>query len=295
MTPDPTIISLLAAQRPLLSVEFFPPKNEAGGQEILRTAAAIREEVQPDFVSITYGAGGTTRERTFRYARLLREEYGFRVMPHLTCVGHSRDELRAIIGEYVEQGFRNIMALRGDPPKGVDNFTPHPEGLGYGSELVAFIQEEFPEVCLGAGAYPEVHPEAPDAAADLRHLKVKVDAGAHFLTTQLFYDNANFQRFVDQARASGIHVPILPGLMPLRSATQARRFCQHIPAELDAQLIAHEGDATALAAVGVQWCHRQMVDLLAHGAPGVHLYIMNRSGAVRELVQQLRADGLFQR
>jgi len=295
MLPDPSIASLMQEGRPLLSVEFFPPKIEAGGEEILATARAIREVVQPDFVSITYGAGGSTRERTFRYACLLREEYGFHVMPHLTCVGHSRADLHALVGEYFNHGFRNIMALRGDPPQGATDFVPHPDGPRYGSDLVALLREDFPELCLGAGAYPEVHPEAADAATDLANLKTKVEAGAHFLTTQLFYRNANFLSFVERARAAGIEVPIVPGLMPLRSASQARRFCDDLPEELEAQLQAHEGDAAALEALGLDWCHQQIVELLQAGAPGVHLYIMNRSKGVIELVRRLRADGLFRR
>lgn len=277
--------------RPLLSVEFFPPKDEEGGRVILETAQAIREHLVPDFVSITYGAGGGTRERTFRYARLLKDDYGFEVMPHLTCVGSSQAELQEILARYHAEGFRNIMTLRGDPPKGDSSFQPHPDGLRYASELVAFIRAQFPDFCLGVAGYPEVHPEAPDAATDLAHLRHKVAQGASFVTTQLFYDNAVFFDFVRAARQQGITAPIVPGLMPIRSATQARKFCKVVPPELDARLEAAGEDAEAVREVGIDWTVRQIRELLSFGVPGVHLYIMNRSGMALEVVERLQALG----
>ena len=171
--------------KPLFSVEFFPPKDDAGGERMLETAAQIQPH-QPDFVSITYGAGGGTRATTMRYARLLKEEHGFEVMPHLTCVGHTREELLEILEEFSEAGFRNVMALRGDPPKGETTFKPVPGGLSYGSDLVALIRENFPDFGIGVGGYPEKHPEASDFDSDLDHLKIKVDAGADFITTSYF-------------------------------------------------------------------------------------------------------------
>ena len=154
--------------KPLFSVEFFPPKDDAGGERMLETATQIQPH-QPDFVSITYGAGGGTRATTMRYARLLKEEHGFEVMPHLTCVGHTRDELLEILEEFAEAGFRNVMALRGDPPKGETTFKPVPGGLSYGSDLVALIRENFPDFGIGVGGYPEKHPEASDFDNDLNH------------------------------------------------------------------------------------------------------------------------------
>lgn len=283
------ISKILAQGKPTLSVEFFPPKDEAGGQLILQTALAIKEHIQPDFVSITYGAGGTTRERTRRYAFILKEGYDFEVMPHLTCVGNSRAEMIELVKDYYEKGFRNIMALRGDPPKGETTFTPHPDGPQYASELVHLLHPVFPDLCFGVAGYPEVHPEATDAATDRLNLKRKLDEGGSFVTTQLFFDNANYFQFVKDCRAEGIDAPIIPGLMPVRSAKQARRFCEHIPAELDAMMTAAGDDKAKIEAVGVEWSFRQIKELLEGGAPGVHLYIMNRSQQSLALVEKLRA------
>ncbi len=293
MTSNRPISDLLVSRSPVLSVEFFPPKDEAGGELIVHTALEIKEQVKPDFVSITYGAGGSTRERTFRYAKLLKDEYGFEVMPHLTCVGSSKNEIREIVAEWQEAGFCNIMALRGDPPKGETEFRPHPDGFHYADELVAFLRENFSGFSLGVAGYPEVHPEAPDAVADLANLKRKVDAGASFVTTQLFYDNKYFRSFVEGCRSAGITVPIVPGLMPIRSAAQARRFCKHVPAELDNALEEAGDDKGKVHEIGIAWTCRQIRELLAWSAPGVHLYIMNRSRMAVEVLRRLRAEGHF--
>lgn len=285
------ISDLLVRERLVLSVEFFPPKDEAGGEAILQTASEIREYVQPDFVSITYGAGGSTRERTFRYAKILKEDYGFEVMPHLTCVGAPYEEILQTVKDYQEAGFCNLMALRGDPQKGETNFKPHPNGPRYGSDLVKFLRENFSGFSIGVAGYPEVHPEAPDAATDLKNLKFKVDQGASFVTTQMFYDNRNFLKFVIGCQENGIDVPIIPGLMPIRSAVQARRFCDHIPAELDQLLTDAGDDQEKVQEVGIDWAHRQIRELLENGVRGVHLYILNKSGMTVELIKRLRADG----
>jgi methylenetetrahydrofolate reductase (NADPH) len=291
MLKNRPIGELLARTSPVISVEFFPPKDERGGEQIVQAAREIREHLQPDFVSITYGAGGSTRERTYRYANVLKDEYGFEVMPHLTCVGSSREELVEIIKGYQEAGFCNIMGLRGDPPEGESSFTPHPEGLPYARDLVQLIREEFSGFSIGVAGYPEVHPESPSPDLDLRYLKEKVDAGASFITTQLFYDNTNFLSFVERCQEAGINVPIIPGLMPIRSARQARRFCQHIPAELETALTGAKDDAAATRAVGSEWTYRQIVDLMDHGFKAFHLYIMNRSGMAVDVIKRLREAG----
>jgi len=269
-------------------VEFFPPKDEAGGEQIVRAARAMREKVQPDFVSITYGAGGTTRERTFRYASLLKDEYEFQVMPHLTCVGSSRHELLDIIRSYQKAGFCNLMALRGDPPRGEHTFTPHPDGLPYAQDLVSLVRENFSGFSIGVAGYPEVHPESPSSELDLKHLKDKVEAGSSFITTQLFYDNQCFLDFVHKCRETGIDVPIIPGLMPIRSAKQACRFCKHIPAELLKSLEAAEGDAARIRSIGIDWTYRQISELMDAGFKAFHLYIMNKGGMTTEVIQRLR-------
>jgi methylenetetrahydrofolate reductase (NADPH) len=291
MLKNRPIGELLARQRPVLSVEFFPPKDEAGGEQIVRAAEAIRAELQPDFVSITYGAGGGTRERTYRYANLLKDAYGFEVMPHLTCVGSSREELLEIIGGYQAAGFCNIMALRGDPPKGETEFVPHPDGLPYARDLVKLIRENFSGFSVGVAGYPEVHPESPSPELDLQYLKEKVDAGASFITTQLFYDNGNFLDWLERCRQAGMDLPIIPGLMPIRSAKQARRFCNQIPAELEAALAAAGDDAEATRQVGIDWTFRQITELMDHGIRAFHLYIMNRSGMAVEVIRRLREAG----
>lgn len=284
----------LAQEGTTLSVEFFPAKDEAGGELIVRTALDLKEHVHPDFVSITYGAGGTTRERTFRYASALKDDYGFEVMPHLTCVGSSKAEIEEIVRGYVDAGFCNFMALRGDPPKGAAAFEPHPDGLAYASDLVAMLRDRFSGLCLGVAGYPEVHPEAPSPQADLANLKHKVEAGGSFITTQLFYRNANFLRFVEQCRAAEIRVPIIPGLMPILSAKAARRFCSDLPAELGEKLDAAGEDPAAVRAIGLDWTYRQISELLEAGTRGVHLYIMNRSATILPLMERLRGAGLLQ-
>ena len=290
MNVDKPITELLSAGRPLLSVEFFPPKNEEGGAQLLRTAEVLKP-YRPDFVSITYGAGGTTRERTFRYAKILRDEFGWLVMPHLTCVGSTRHELLDIVSRYHADGIRNIMALRGDPPKGQTEFVPCPDGLRFASDLIALIRENFSDLCLGAGAYPEKHPEAASMEEDLAHLKIKADAGASFLTTQLFFDNEHYFKFIQACRARGIHLPVLPGLLPALSLAQVQRFgpmCgSSLPQALVEQLQVVDDDPRAAEAVGVTWAYHQIRELLRHGAPGIHLYILNRSAAAITLARSL--------
>ncbi len=294
--PGVLISELLQRGRPLLSVEFFPPKNEAGARQILRSAAELRDYA-PDFVSITYGAGGGTRERTLAYGELLADIFAFEVMPHLTCVGHSRDELAGIIQHFHDAGFRNIMALRGDPPKGETDFKPHPDGLAYGSELVSFIRERFPDFCLGVGGYPEIHPDSTTAEDDLKWLAHKVNCGGHFITTQLFFNNADYFAFVDKLRALGVQAPVIPGILPALSAAQLKRlitFCKAaLPAELVSQLEAAGDDEAAAADIGIDWAYRQIAELFQRGAPGVHLYIMNRSASAIKLIDRLRADGIL--
>jgi methylenetetrahydrofolate reductase (NADPH) len=292
MPPDQVLSELFAQQRPLRSLEFFPPKDEAG-VSALRETALLLKKVSPDFVSVTYGAGGSTRERTAQVSKLLREEIGFTVMPHLTCVGHSRAELSVVADRLHDEGYRNIMTLRGDPPKGQTEFVPYLDGLRYGSDLVALLKSRHPDFCLGVGGYPEKHPEAPSLEIDLDNLKRKVDAGAGFVTTQLFFDNAVYYRFVAQCRARGITVPIVPGIMPVLSLKQIRRFTEMCGASLPEKLIKRleaAGDAPEIAeSVGIEWALTQIRDLLAHGAPGYHLYIMNRAKGALALAAGLAA------
>jgi methylenetetrahydrofolate reductase (NADPH) len=292
MTADRPISELFAQQRPLRSLEFFPPKDEAGVEALRQTAVALKK-ISPDFVSVTYGAGGSTRERTAQVSRLLRTETGFTVMPHLTCVGHNREELNAVADQLHAGGYRNIMTLRGDPPKGQAEFVPYKDGLRYGSDLVALLKARHADFCLGVGGYPEKHPEAPTLDVDLDNLKRKVDAGAAFITTQLFFDNAVYYRFVEKCRARGIGIPIVPGIMPVLSLKQIKRFTEMCGASLPGTLtkrLEAAGDAPEIVeSVGNEWAVTQIRDLLAHGAPGYHLYIMNRAKSALALAAGLAA------
>jgi methylenetetrahydrofolate reductase (NADPH) len=292
MMPDRPIAALFAQPRPLRSLEFFPPKDDEGVANLRATATALKR-IAPDFVSVTYGAGGTTRERTAQVSALLKDELGFTVMPHLTCVGHSRAELHAIADRLHAGGFRNIMTLRGDPPKGETAFTPAPDGLRYASDLVALLRARHPDFCLGVAGYPEKHPEAPSFDADLAHLKHKVDAGAAFITTQLFFDNAVYYRFVEKCRAAGITVPIVPGIMTVLSLKQIQRFTALCGASLPAKLLARleaAGDQPEIVeTLGIDWALAQIRDLLSNGAPGYHLYILNRAKSALALAAGLAA------
>lgn len=285
-----------ARHDPLFSIEFFPPKSDEAAEQLLATARKLRR-FAPDFASITYGAGGSTRERTLKYARQLSEEFDYQVMPHLTCVGHSREELISIIQHFKEAGLSQIMALRGDPPRGETNFTPHPDGLRHANELVSLIRKVYPECAIGVAGYPEKHPEAVSAEIDLLNLKRKIDSGGTFVTTQLFLENERYFRFVNDCEQAGITVPILPGLMCITSRDQAKRFCAmcgtHLPDALDHKLLEAGDNQAAVEAVGVEWAYRQAKELLEKGAPGIHLYIMNRHGPATALIEKLQSVGFY--
>jgi len=273
---------LRAARRPLLSLEFFPPADEAG-MDVLRGTATELRGTRPDFVTVTYGAGGSTRARTLAVCDLLRGMGYGPIMPHLTCVGHRRVELERLSDDWVARGFRNIMTLRGDPPRNVADAPVIPSGErpAHASDLVGLLADRHPDLCLGVAGYPEKHPEAPDAATDLMRLKFKLMAGAAFVTTQLFFDNRAYFDFVKRARAVGIFQPILPGLLPAISLAQVRRmagFCgATLPPQLEVDLADAGGAGPAAEAVGIRWAARQICELLENGAPGIHLYILNRA------------------
>jgi methylenetetrahydrofolate reductase (NADPH) len=275
---------------PVFSFEFFPPKTD-DGERSLRAALETLRALEPDYVSVTYGAGGTTRERTFELTKWIKQDLGIEAMAHLSCVGSTRDELRAILDGVHEAGIENILALRGDPPRGETEWTAHPGGLHYSTELAALISEGYP-FSIGAACFPEVHPEAPDLAHDLRFLKEKVAAGASFLITQLFFDNELYFRFVDEARAAGIDVPIIPGLMPITDVRQIKTITgmcgATIPEPLLEQLELRAADPDAVLQLGVSYSTLQCAELLAHGAPGIHFYTLNRSPATRAILAALK-------
>jgi methylenetetrahydrofolate reductase (NADPH) len=284
------ICDCFANNRPVFSFEFFPPKTEEGLNNLERTIAELAP-LKPSFVSVTYGAGGSTRELTVDLVARIKNEMGIEAMAHLTCVGHSASEIATVLDRLRDAGIENVLALRGDPPKGQKEFVRTADGFGYGSELVRFIRSRY-DFCLGAACYPEVHVASKnDPEADLRHLKAKVDAGADFLITQLFFDPADYFRFVDRARAAGIGLPILPGIMPITNVRQVETFTEmcgtRIPAELKTRLAAVQDDEQAVIAVGIDWATEQCRALLDGGAPGIHFYTLNRSLSSRTVYLNL--------
>lgn len=278
-------------REPVISFEFFPPKTDEAAEQLVRTVEAMRV-LQPAFISITYGAGGSTRDRSVALAKRIKRELDVEVMAHVTCVGHSQTELRGVFDELAGAGIENVLALRGDPPRDAPAFTPAAGGFSYACELAAMLARDY-AFCIGGACYPEKHTEAPDPAIDLSNLATKVDAGASFLITQLFFDNDAYFRFVERARALGITVPIVPGIMPITNYEQINRFTTMcgatIPPRLRAELEARAGDPAAIADLGVAFATLQCADLLARGAPGIHFYTLNKSPATRAIVAALRA------
>jgi methylenetetrahydrofolate reductase (NADPH) len=281
---------LAEADEPVFSFEFFPPKTDAGW-ETLRTTLQDLRVLEPDFASVTYGAGGSTRERTLEVTRWLKQDLGIEAMAHLSCVGSTREELGGILDTIEAARIENVLALRGDPPRGETEWRPHPGGLHYSTELAALIAERG-AFGIGAACFPEVHPDAPDLAHDLRFLKDKVDAGASFLITQLFFDSELYFRFVEEARGAGVDVPILPGIMPITDVGQIKTITgmcgATIPDTLLAQLELRSGDPEAVLQLGVSFATLQCAELLARGAPGIHFYTLNRSPATRAILSALK-------
>lgn len=284
------IRELIRARRPCFSFEFFPPKTDAAAAELFSAIEKLRP-LSPTFVSVTYGAGGSTRTRTVELVKQIKNELGIESMAHLTCVGSTADELRAIIRDLRENGVENVLALRGDPPKGTVDFAPTAGGFRYAADFIKMIDVEF-DVCIGGACFPDTHPEAPDPFTDMRNLAAKVDAGAEFLITQMFFDNDHFFKFVERARAAGINVPIIPGVMPITSYGQLKSITSMagaLPERLRAELDKRAEEPEAVAELGVAYATLQCSDLLARGAPGIHFYTLNKSPATRAIVSALRA------
>jgi methylenetetrahydrofolate reductase (NADPH) len=290
------ISQLFGNGRRLFSFEFFPPKTDAGGLALERT---IRElaELTPAFVSVTYGAGGSTRTKTIELVRWIEREAHLTAMAHLTCVGASQDEIAAVVDRLADAGIENIMALRGDPPAGQTSFQRTEGGFGYAADLIRFIRKRFgPKLCLGGAGSPEGHIECRDLDRDIMHLKAKVDAGLDFVVTQLFFDNRIYFDFVARARAVGIQIPIIPGLMPIRTVAGIERMTSlsgaSIPPALRAELERCRNDDAAVAALGIAQTTAQAVELLHGGAPGIHFYTLNQSPATRIILTALKTARL---
>ena len=273
-----------------VSFEFFPPKDQDGVGRLFQTVAELAP-LAPAYVSVTYGAGGSTRQLTVELVGRIQREVGIDAMAHLTCVGATRVELGAVLDQLEASGVENVIALRGDPPKGATEFVTPEGGLGHASELVALIKPRG-TFCIAGACYPEKHPEAESLDADVQKLKLKVEAGAEFLITQLFFDNADYFAFVERARAAGITVPIVAGIMPITNVSQIKRFSAmcgaRVPAALLQRLEPVAADADAVCEVGVAHAVRQCEELMARGAPGIHFYTLNRSRATLEILRRLR-------
>jgi methylenetetrahydrofolate reductase (NADPH) len=293
------IKDLLARGRPTFSFEFFPPRTEDAARQLEQTIADLRD-LTPSFVSVTYGAGGSTRERTIEIVTRVKQEHGIEAMAHLTCAGSTREDLGAVLARISDSGIENVLALRGDPPKGQAEFTAVEGGFRYASELVRFIRDRHNSVlCLGGACYPEKHPECGNPAVDLQNLKRKVDEGLDFVITQLFFNNRHYFEFVERARRIGIQVPIVAGIMPITNASQIERFMVScgatIPFELGEELDRRRGDPQAVMELGIAHATAQCIELLDKGAPGIHFYTLNRSTATREIYAALQSAGFITR
>ncbi len=284
------IDEILTGTRPSLSVEFFPPKTDEGRATLFETVRELKP-LDPSFVSVTYGAGGATRDGTVEIARAIQREHGIETMAHLSCVGETVAGLRGVLDGIADAGIENVLALRGDPPRGEGEFHQPEGGLSSAAELAAFISEHYPGFAIGGACFPEVHPEAPSLEADLAYLKTKVSAGATFLITQLFFDNRAYFDFVRAARRAGIDVPIIAGVMPITSFAQISRVCElceaTIPEPLAEAMLALDGDGGAEFELGLAYASQQCADLLRGGAPGIHLYPLNKAPAARAILSSL--------
>jgi methylenetetrahydrofolate reductase (NADPH) len=283
---------LETADRPVFSFEFFPPRTPAGVWNLLDALRAL-EPLQPDFVSVTYGAGGTPaeKEQTLDIVSRVKRDFGLEAMAHLTCVGATVQDLRRTLDKMRDAGIENVLALRGDPPQGQTEWTATEGGLSYSRELIELIRDEY-DFSIGAACFPETHIHATSPEDDLRYLGEKVNAGARFLITQLFYDNASYWDFVRRAREAGVETTILPGIMPITNVSQIKRITElcgsALPPRLVAELEARAEDPQAVTEFGVAYATLQCMDLLANGAPGIHFYTLNRSSATRAILSALK-------
>jgi methylenetetrahydrofolate reductase (NADPH) len=287
---------LRTGDRKVFSFEFFPPRSDEGLRALERTIRDLAE-LAPAFVSVTYGAGGSTRQKTVDLVQWIEREARITAMAHLTCVGAAQDEIGGVLDRLVAAGIENVMALRGDPPAGQDRFVRHADGFGYASDLVGYIRKRHGRtLSLGGACYPEGHMECRDLDHDVVNLKTKVEAGVDFLVTQIFFDNRCYFDFVTRARAAGVTVPIIPGIMPIRNLASVERMAKlsgaSVPETLSAELDRCRGDEAAIAALGVAHATAQCVELLHRGAPGIHFYTLNQSPSTRVILTALKAARL---
>ncbi|HVU05707.1 MAG TPA: methylenetetrahydrofolate reductase [NAD(P)H] [Polyangiaceae bacterium] len=286
------IIEKLHRESPAFSFEFFPPKDEAGVEQLFQTVRDLAP-YKPTYVSVTWGAGGSTRRLTIDLVRRIKKESGIEAMAHLTCVGATKEDIAGVLAQLTEAGIENVLALRGDPPRGESKFVKTEGGFGSGAELVRFIRGGY-DFCLGGACYPETHPEATDAETDLGYLKEKTQAGTDFLVTQLFFDNRDYFSFVERARKVGITQKIVAGIWPITNLAQIKRITGMCGATIPPDLLAKLENAKepdAVRAVGVAHAIAQCRELVAHGVPGIHFYTLNRSHATVDILEALRKSG----
>lgn len=280
------IKELYAAKKPILSLEIFPPKKESPIEVIYDTIQGL-QNLRPDFISVTYGAGGSSTKRTVEIASLLKNKYGIEALAHLTCIASTKEQVNTIVAELEQQGVENILALRGDLPDDPDFKFPDPLHFRYAQDLISHLKEHSP-VCIGAACYPEGHTEAPSLAKDLQHLAEKVEAGADFLISQLFFDNELFYEFMDKLRATGVTVPVSAGIMPVLNRRQIERMTSlsgaSLPKKFSRMMEKYEHNPEALKEAGIAYATEQIIDLLSWGVDGIHLYTMNKPDVARKII-----------
>lgn len=291
------VSDLLANGKTLFSFEFFPPKSSGGWERLFRSIGDELMPLHPAYVSVTYGAGGSTRDQTHRLVTRIQSEFGLTVVAHLTCVNSSAAEVEDILASYDRAGVHNILALRGDPPGGGTPLSPDDGGsidFPHAADLVSFIRKRYPHFSIGVAGFPEGHPATPNRLEEMRHLKAKVDAGADYIVTQLFFENRDYLDYVQRLELEGIRVPVIPGIMPITSATGMERMAQlaagaRFPAALT-RAVRRASSDDAVARVGTHWATAQVADLMNHNVPGIHLYTLNHSQATQRICRNLGLD-----
>lgn len=284
------ISQLLKGKGQIFSFEFFPPKTDEGEKKLFETIGNLKE-LGPSFVSVTYGAGGSTRDKTVGWVIRIKQDLGIEAMAHITCAGTSQEHLKNILDRLKDNGIENVLALRGDRPQQAGPGTSSPQCFQYASELIQFIHDNY-DFCIGAAAFPDGHLESPSLEEDTYYMKMKASAGADFFITQLFFDNTSYFSLLERAARMGIDKPIIPGIMPITSADQIERFTSlcgaTIPEKLRKRLKEIQDDPDAVMELGIEHATRQSRELLAKGAPGIHFYTLNRSSATRTILKYLK-------
>ncbi|EQA46494.1 methylenetetrahydrofolate reductase (NAD(P)H) [Leptospira broomii serovar Hurstbridge str. 5399] len=282
------------AKEPVYSFEFFPPKTIEGEAKLYETVKEL-SRVNPGYITVTYGAGGSTRDKTIRLTSDLAQKFNLAAAAHFTCVGGNKEEIHNILKEIASSGIRNLMALRGDPPKGEGVFKKVEGGFEHASELISFIKSEGFDFCMGGACYPEKHPQASDLETDVDNLKKKVDAGAEYLVSQLFFKNEIFESFLNLVRKKGIRVPVVPGIMPITSFSQIERFRSMAACEFPDKLLTDleevQNRPEEFYRRSLNFSVEQCRELIEMGSPGIHLYTLNQSHASYDIVRELRGEG----